>query len=143
MKKVWIYCFLLISYSCSKNNTGPASPFQGNWAGTYWNTYNPPANDTTPNPPVGKLGFSVAADGTISGYDTSLIYNKIFRLTGKVTDSINEVNFQVSAMENPGAYDQGTRSFTGMMCLQSSSGLWVVDSTSNLEFVGTWTATKR
>ena len=143
MKKQWMCWFLLISCSCNKNYTGPVSPFEGNWSGTYWNNYNPPANDTTPNPPIGKLGFTVGANGAITGYDTSFKYNKVFRLTGRVTDSINEINFQARAIENPGAFDQGIRSFTGMMVLKSSSGQWIVDSTSNLEFVGTWSANKR
>jgi hypothetical protein len=141
MRKVLFYSLLLITCSCSKNNGTSGSPYQGIYTGYYYQVFAYPVDPERVMPTLvfvdsGKISFSVAADGLITGQDSSLIINKIVPITGSV-NSTGQIT--ASAVEYTSSLGGGTRTFEGNFESKNIRGLWSLES-SIVDGNGIWSA---
>jgi hypothetical protein len=141
VRKVVFYSLLLVTCSCSKNNSTSDSPYQGNYTGYYYQVIPYPVDPGNVMPTglfvdSGKISFSVDANGLITGKDSSLIIHKIVPITGSV-NSTGQIT--ASAVEYTSSLGGGTRTFGGNIVSKNMSGLWSLES-SSANGSGFWSA---
>ena len=130
IRKVVFYSFLLISCSCSKNKGTTDSLYRGDYKGFYYQMVPYPVDTKSVMPTgffvdSGKISFSVAANGLITGQDSSLIINKIVPVTGYINSN---GQITASAVEYSSSLGGGTRTFAGIVLSKNMRGLWSWES---------------